>query len=108
MISTLFLFVEFGSVFKTFTLASGLDSNEIEIDTEFKELPKSINCAGRPIREYDENKMKNQKKIISKSHGHVVGRKETSVRLGPYAEHFEDTDYIVGLTNENKVKIWVI
>ena len=31
-----------------------------------------------------------------------VGRKETSVRLGPYAEHFEDTDYIVGLTNENK------
>ncbi len=46
---------EFGSVFKTFTLASGLDSNEVQIDTEFKDLPKSINCAGRPIREYDEN-----------------------------------------------------
>ena len=46
---------EFGSVFKTFTLASGLESKEIKIDTEFKNLPKTIYCAGRPIREYDEN-----------------------------------------------------
>ncbi len=46
---------EFGSVFKTFTLAAGLNFKEIKIDTQFKKLPKSINCAGRPIREYDEN-----------------------------------------------------
>ena len=46
---------EFGSVFKTFTLASGLESKEIKIDTEFKNLPKTIYCAGRPIREYDDN-----------------------------------------------------
>ncbi len=46
---------EFGSVFKTFTLAGGLSLKEIKIDTEFKDLPKSISCAGRPIREYDEN-----------------------------------------------------
>ena len=46
---------EFGSVFKTFTLASGLSYKKIKIDTEFKELPKSISCAGRPIREYDLN-----------------------------------------------------
>ena len=45
---------EFGSVFKTFTLASALNYKEVEIDTEFKELPKSIYCSGRAIREYDE------------------------------------------------------
>ncbi len=46
---------EFGSVFKTFTLAAGLNFGQVKIDTEFKELPKTIYCAGRPIREYDEN-----------------------------------------------------
>ncbi len=46
---------EFGSVFKTFTLASALNFNEIKIDTNFKNLPKNIYCAGRPIREYDDN-----------------------------------------------------
>ena len=46
---------EFGSVFKTFTLASGLNYGEIELDTEFKELPKTIYCSGRPIREYDQD-----------------------------------------------------
>ncbi len=45
---------EFGSVFKTFTLASGLNFGDIEADTEFENLPKTIFCAGRPIREYDE------------------------------------------------------
>ncbi len=46
---------EFGSVFKTFTLAAGLNFGQVKIDTVFKELPKTIYCAGRPIREYDEN-----------------------------------------------------
>ncbi len=46
---------EFGSVFKTFTLASGLNYGEIELNTEFKELPKTIYCGGRPIREYDQD-----------------------------------------------------
>ena len=45
---------EFGSVFKTFTLASGLSTKEIKMDTKFKDLPKSIYCAGRSINEYDE------------------------------------------------------
>ena len=44
---------EFGSVFKTFTLAAAFDSKIIEPQTEFIDLPKSLTCAGFPIREYD-------------------------------------------------------
>ena len=44
---------EFGSVFKTFTLAAAFDEKIIEPQTEFVDLPKSITCAGFPIREYD-------------------------------------------------------
>jgi len=44
---------ELGSVFKTFTIAAGIHEKEIEPSTEFRDLPKNITCAGRPIREYD-------------------------------------------------------
>ena len=44
---------EFGSVFKTFTLAAAFDEKIIEPDTKFNNLPKSLTCAGFPIREYD-------------------------------------------------------
>ena len=44
---------EFGSVFKTFTLAAAFDKKIIEPETEFIDLPKSLTCAGFPIREYD-------------------------------------------------------
>ena len=44
---------EFGSVFKTFTLAAAFDQKLIEPQTEFTNLPKSLTCAGFPIREYD-------------------------------------------------------
>ena len=44
---------EFGSVFKTFTLAAGLNEKIIEPETMFNDLPKSITCAGFPISEYD-------------------------------------------------------
>ena len=46
---------EFGSVFKTFTLAAAFDENIIEPETEFFDLPKFLTCAGFPIREYDDN-----------------------------------------------------
>ena len=46
---------EFGSVFKTFTLASALNEKIIEPETKFVDLPKSLTCAGFPIREYDDN-----------------------------------------------------
>ena len=44
---------EFGSVFKTFTLAAGLDAKIIEPGTMFNDLPKSVSCAGYAISEYD-------------------------------------------------------
>ncbi len=45
---------EFGSVFKTFTIAAALNEGIIEPETKFIDLPKSLLCAGFPIREYDE------------------------------------------------------
>ena len=44
---------ELGSVFKAFTFANALNEKLIEPDTEFLNLPKSLNCYGFPIREYD-------------------------------------------------------
>ena len=44
---------EFGSVFKTFTLAAALEEKIIEPKTNFKNLPNSITCAGFTIKEYD-------------------------------------------------------
>ncbi len=44
---------EFGSVFKTFTLAAAFNGRIIEPETKFANLPKSLTCAGFPIREYD-------------------------------------------------------
>ena len=46
---------EFGSVFKTFTIAAALNEKIIEPETKFVDLPKSLTCAGFPIREYDQN-----------------------------------------------------
>ena len=46
---------EYGSVFKTFTLAAAFDEKIIEPETKFNNLPKSLTCAGFPIREYDKN-----------------------------------------------------
>ena len=46
---------EFGSVFKTFTLAAAFDEKIIEPETKFFDLPKSLSCAGFSIREYDQN-----------------------------------------------------
>ncbi len=45
---------EFGSVFKTFTLAAGLQYNVVEPETEFTDLKKRITCAGNSISEYDD------------------------------------------------------
>ena len=45
---------ELGSVFKTFTIAAGLDENLIDVNTQFLDLPKSISCAGQTIGEYSD------------------------------------------------------
>ena len=45
---------EFGSVFKTFTLAAAFDEKIIEPQTKFTNLPKTLKCAGFSIKEYDD------------------------------------------------------
>ena len=47
---------EFGSVFKTFTVAAALHERLIETDTKFLNLEKKIDCGKHTIGEYD-NKM---------------------------------------------------
>ena len=44
---------EFGSVFKTFALAAGLNYKIVETHTEFKDLKQSITCDRNTISEYD-------------------------------------------------------
>ena len=44
---------ELGSVFKPFTFASALNENLIKPETEFLDLPKSIQCDKHKIGEYD-------------------------------------------------------
>ncbi len=44
---------ELGSVFKTFTLAAALNEGSLDINTEFKDLEKSIKCGKNTISEYD-------------------------------------------------------
>jgi len=44
---------ELGSVFKTFTLAAGIDYNIINSDTMFYDLKQKLYCAGREISEHD-------------------------------------------------------
>jgi len=44
---------EFGSVFKTFTLAAALNENIVEPETEFINLKKSIKCGSNTISEYN-------------------------------------------------------
>ena len=44
---------ELGSVFKTFTLAAALDSNDVKTDTIFENLESKIYCAGKEIREHN-------------------------------------------------------
>mgnify|MGYP000202586405 FL=1 len=46
---------EFGSVFKTFTMAAAFNEKIFEPESEFINLPKSITCAGFPISEYNKD-----------------------------------------------------
>jgi len=60
---------ELGSVFKTFTLAAGLEYNIINPDTIFNNLETKIFCAGRKISEHDRlpNKLNAEQILIRSS-----------------------------------------
>ncbi len=89
---------EFGSVFKTFTIAAAFDNEILEPKTEFINLPKSLTCAGFPIREYDD-KMPSDlttEQILVRS-GNVG-----SVRIGQKVgiEKFKSFLFKIGVLNE--------
>ena len=46
---------EFGSVFKTFTFAAGINEKVIEPDTKFVNLEKQLRCGKNLIKEYDKD-----------------------------------------------------
>ena len=46
---------ELGSVFKSFTIAAGLNYGLISPNDMFLNLEKKLKCGGRTISEYDEN-----------------------------------------------------
>ena len=89
---------EFGSVFKTFTMAAGIEEGLIEPETKFLNLEKEIYCAGFPIREYDKNISTNlsAEEILIKS-GNIG-----SVRIGQKIgeEKFKNFLYNTGALGE--------
>ena len=73
---------ELGSVFKTFTIAAGLDAGLIKPETEFLNLEKKLNCGKNTITEYDNKILSNLtvEEILIKS-GNIG-----SVRIGQMLE----------------------
>ena len=94
---------ELGSVFKPFTYASALNDDLIEPETEFLDLPKSINCYGFPIREYD-NKIPSDltaEQILIRSGN--IGSVRIAQKVGP--EKFKSFLEKIGVLNQIKFDI---
>ena len=94
---------EFGSVFKTFTLAAAFDEEIIQPTKEYYDLPKSLTCAGFLIREYDKEIPSNltAEQILIRS-GNIG-----SVRIGQEVgvEKFKSFLTKIGIINEIKFDI---
>jgi len=82
---------ELGSVFKTFTIAAGLNNKLISTSDIFKNLEKKMKCGGRIISEYDENLPKDlsveeilmfSSNIGSVKIGQIVGKEKMKEFLG--------------------------
>jgi len=94
---------EFGSVFKTFTLAAAFDEKIIEPKTEFLHLPKSLTCAGFSISEYDDKIPSNltAEQILIRSGN--IGSVRIGQKLG--VERFKSFLSKLDLLNETKFDI---
>ncbi|MDC1200342.1 penicillin-binding protein 2 [Pelagibacteraceae bacterium] len=89
---------ELGSVFKTFTVAAGLEENLIDTDTEFLNLEKRLQCGKSSITEYD-NKIPSDltvEQILIRS-GNVG-----SVRIGQKLEIIKLKNFLekIGILNK--------
>ena len=82
---------ELGSVFKTFTIAAGLNYGLISSNDMFMNLEKKMKCGGRIISEYDEDLPKdltvediliNSSNIGSVKIGQIIGKKKMKEFLG--------------------------
>ena len=82
---------ELGSVFKTFTIAAGLNYDLISPTDVFENLEKKMKCGGRTISEYDENLPKdltvediliNSSNIGSVKIGQKIGKEKMKEFLG--------------------------
>ncbi len=94
---------ELGSVFKTFTLAGALNEGALETNTKFENLPKKINCAGRPIGEYDDKIPSNltAEQILIRS-GNIG-----SVRIGQKIGGEKMRDFLKNIGVLNKIKFYI-
>jgi len=94
---------ELGSVFKAFTFASALNEKLIKPETEFLNLPKSINCYGFPIREYDKEIPSNltAEQIFVRSGN--IGSVRIAQKVGP--EKFKSFLEKIGVLSDIKFDI---
>ena len=94
---------ELGSVFKPFTFASALNNGLITPETEFLDLPKSINCYDFSIREYD-NKIPSNltaEQILIRSGN--IGSVRIAQKVG--SEKFESFLQKIGVLSQIKFDI---
>jgi len=94
---------EFGSVFKTFTLAAGLNYNVIKPYTEFENLKKKIKCAGNLISEYDDKIPTNltAEEILIRSGN--IGSVRIAEKVG--IENYDKFLKTIGILNNNNFDI---
>ena len=91
---------EFGSVFKTFTIAAGINYGVIEPETEFKELKKRIVCAGNAISEYDDKIPKdlNAENILIRSGNIGSARIAEKIGIDNYNKFLQNIGILTNIT----------
>ena len=90
---------ELGSVFKTFTVAAGLENNLVQSKTIFENLESKIYCAGRQISEHDKlpNDLSVEQILIRSSN---IGSVRIAQRIG--IEKYKNFLNSLGLFNTIK------